>query len=60
MFDRSYDLKKTLPKKTVKCISHYCLFVYFIVSCFEATGPFYKVYRGYKQVFFFKNRALKA
>ena len=43
MFLRSYDLKKRCVKK-VKCISHYCLFVKFIVSCLEATGSYYKVY----------------
>ena len=31
MFVRSYDLKKRCVKK-VKCISQYCLFVYFIYS----------------------------
>ena len=43
MFLRSYDLKKRCLKK-VKCISHYYLFVKFIVSSLEATGSSYMVY----------------
>ena len=49
MFVRSYDLKKRCVRNGK--IMLFFLFVYF-VSCFEATGSYYKVHRGYKQVFF--------